>query len=397
MSSDQVLFALHPTAGWVRTASDQVLMPCHLLVPPTYRVKIALSSGVTLEILSGTRIELLRGGPKELPGVRVLYGRVEFRPLAKDKSLRVAFGDRSGVITFSDADSVAALEAHRVRVPGTNPESEPPNITADLDITAGGVSWDETIGGKRGPPLQLLPLQRLNFYAQLTSAPIPMKHIKTPAAPSISFADGKASPVIAQALQSDGPAKVGLLQLATVRPQKEVKWLALRCLGYIGQFHDMIMALNDPDRKLDWPEYIEELRAAVGRDPETAAAVRMALEKQWPQQAFDLYRMLWGYTDKDLQSGEDSKLVRALDDNDVLAVRVLGIWNLKNITGLGNQYYQPEQPPAKRQQYMRRWRERRDKNEIRLKTSEDNAPAAQPVAPPEPGGETAPLPQQPAE
>ena len=32
--------------------------------------------------------------------------------------------------------------------------------------------------------------------------------------------------------------------------------------------------------------------------------------------------MLWGYTDKDLQAGEDAKLVKALDD-DTLAVRVL--------------------------------------------------------------------------
>ena len=61
---------------------------------------------------------------------------------------------------------------------------------------------------------------------------------------------------------------------------------------------------------------LDELRAAVGRDAETAAAVRLALEQQYPQQAADLYRMLWGYTDKDLQAGEDAKLVRGLDDDE---------------------------------------------------------------------------------
>jgi hypothetical protein len=396
MSSDQVVLIFHPTAGWVRANPDQMLMPCNLLAPPTYRAKVAYSAGVSLEILSGTRVELLGGGPKGVPGVRVLYGRVVLRPLAKDKSLRVAFGDRSGVVTFADADSVVAFEAKRVRIPGSNPEGDPPNIAADLYVVTGSASWDETVGGKRGPPTQLLPLQRMNFYAQTTYPPATVKNLPAwiTGEPTDSFSDRRASPVIAQALQSDGPVKVGLLELATSRPQKEVKWLSLRCLGYIGQFHDMIMALNDPLRKLEWPawpDYIEELRSAVDRDPETAAAVRMAIEKQYPQQAAEMYRMLWGYTDKDLQAGEDSKLVRALDDNDVLAVRVLGIWNLKNITGLGNQYYQPEQPAAKRQQYMRRWKERRDKNEIRFRASEEAVPAAQPVAPPEPAEDTMPL------
>ena len=200
--------------------------------------------------------------------------------------------------------------------------------------------------------------------------------------------------MIAQELQNDVPAKVGFLQLATSKPQKEVRSLALRCLGYTGQFHDMIMVLNDPLRKLDWPDYIVELRGAVDRDAETAAAIRMALEKQFPQQAAVLFRMLWGYTDKDLQAGEDTNLVKALDDNDVLAVRVLGIWNLDNIAGLGDRYYQPEQPAAKRQQFTRRWKERRDNKEIRFTAAKEKTPAAEEktptapaAAPPEPAAE----------
>ena len=69
----------------------------------------------------------------------------------------------------------------------------------------------------------------------------------------------------------------------------------------------------------------------------------MALEKQYPQQAAELYRMLWRYTDKQLEfgddgkGGEDAKLVRALDD-DLLAVRVLSYANLKEITGKGEIY-----------------------------------------------------------
>jgi len=91
--------------------------------------------------------------------------------------------------------------------------------------------------------------------------------------------------------------------------------------------------------------------------------------------------MLWGYTDKQLEvaddgkGGEDAKLVRALDD-DLLAVRVLAIWNLKDITGGVGLYYYPEQPAARRQQPVRNWHKRLDAKEIRLATGERKVRAA---------------------
>ena len=137
----------------------------------------------------------------------------------------------------------------------------------------------------------------------------------------------------------------------------------------------MLAALNDPAHKLDWSDfYVDRLREAVGRDAESAEAVRMALETQYPQQAAELYRMLWGYSDRDLQSGEDANLVRGLDD-DTLAVRVLSYWNLKDVTGMGASY-EPAQTAARRQQPIRRWRQRLDAKEIRLKTPEEKAGAA---------------------
>ena len=118
----------------------------------------------------------------------------------------------------------------------------------------------------------------------------------------------RASAAISQSLSAERPARLGLLELMA-RPQKEVRWLSLRCLGYVGYFHDLVAALNDSAHKLDWPDYIDELRVAVARDADTAAAVRADLENQYPQQAAALYRMLWGYTDEDLSSGEDANLV----------------------------------------------------------------------------------------
>ncbi len=157
MSSDQVLLKDDPAVGgWVRVAANEMLMPQRLLVLPTYRAQVTLTVGVTLEILGGTELELLASTPQEIPGVRVLYGRVVMMPLARAGSrLRVVFGGRGGVITFPDAESVATLEVRRIHPPGTNPEIGPPHIVADLYASTGGVLWDELGGGPTEKPLRL--------------------------------------------------------------------------------------------------------------------------------------------------------------------------------------------------------------------------------------------------
>jgi len=376
MSSDQVLLKDSSNGGWTRIAANQMLFPQRLLALPTYRVKVTLTVGVTMEILGGTQIELLPSSQQELPGIRIIYGRVIMMPLAQAGSkLRIVFGDHTGIITFSNAESIAALEVRRIQAPGTNPEAEPSHMLADLYASFGGIQWTEIAAGVEGKKQLLAPQQKIQFNLDAVSEPIASKEMpRWITVDPISALDRRASVAIAAALPVDRLARLGLLELTTTRPQKEVKWLALRCLSYIGQHRDLVTALNDAARKPDWPDYIDQLREAVARDAESAAGVRLALEKQYPEQAKVLYRMLWGYSNKDLAAGEDAKLVKALDD-DTLAVRVLSFWNLKDLTGVGL-FYRPEQPAIKRQPPMLRWRQRLEAQEIRLKTAEEKADAA---------------------
>jgi hypothetical protein len=397
LSSEQVLLFNHPVNGWTRVAANQMLLPQQLLALPTYRAKVVLTAGVAVEILGGTRVELLASSPQDLPGIRVLYGRVVLMPLAKAGTrVRVVFGDHSGTLTFVDADSTAAFEVRNLHAPGTNPEETPPNVAANLFVATGTVLWEEMVKGKAEKPVRLTPPQRLEFDGPILGTPVAGR-----AAPewitvgeAIKQLDRRASAVISQMLPTDRPARVGLLELTTSRPQKEVKSLSLRCLSYVGQFRDMVAALNEQEHKPEWWDfYVPELRAAVARDSETAAAVRLSLEKQYPQQWADMYRMLFGFTNQQLEAGDDRKLVLGLKNDDVLAVRVLSYWNLKDITGRG-EIYQPEQPPARRQSSVRRWEQRLEAKEIRFPTTDEKpAPAARapatrmPQAAPMPPGE----------
>jgi hypothetical protein len=379
MSADQLLLRDEPASGgWVRVAANQMLMPRRLLALPTYRPQVTLTVGVTLEILGGTALDLLANTPPDMPGVGIRYGRVVLMPLAKAGSrLRVMFGNRSGVLTFPDAESIAALEVRHIHRPGVNPEAGPLHVVADLYASAGSVMWEEMgdAPGAKPKTLRLTAPQWVSFNAALTSEPATSKDL--PAwitMERVGMLDHRASLSLAKELPTDRLARIGLLELNASRPQKEMKWLALRCLGYVGQYRDMVAVLNDPAHRLEWLEYVDQLREAVARDAESAAAVREALEKQYPQQAALLYRMLWGYSDKDLQDGADKTLVDALD-NETLAVRVLSFRTLHDLTGLGL-FYQPEQTAAKRQQPTAHWRQRLKAGEIRLKTPEEKAGAA---------------------
>ena len=385
MTNDQALLGELPGGQWTRIGANQMLVPQSVLVLPTYRAKIAMTAGVMAEILGGSRAELLGSSPGEPPGIRLVYGRLVLMPLAKAGTmLRLAFGEHLGAITFVDTDSVVALDVRRLHAPGTSPEGTAAVVTADLYVTGGNLLW-EPAGGKGQQTLK--PSDHIVFQGKIAVPPAPVKELPPwVTAEPVGQLDRRASAAISQSLSAERPARLGLLELMG-RPQKEVRWLSLRCLGYVGYFHDLIAALNDSAHKLDWQEYIDELRAAVVRDSDTAAAVRAELENQYPPQAAALYRMLWGYTDQDLSNGEDANLVRALDD-EALAVRVLAIWNLKDITGLAGQYYRPEDTPARRQQPKRHWEERLRAHEIRVRSPDEKArPATR--------GRTAPPPRRP--
>ena len=101
----------------------------------------------------------------------------------------------------------------------------------------------------------------------------------------------------------------GLKELADDR-RSEVKRLARRRLGCLGDFGPAVAALNDADQRQYWyapsTGYVDQLREAVARGAKTGGRrPRSDREAFRPEEAAELYRMLWGYTDKNLQNGAD--------------------------------------------------------------------------------------------
>ena len=353
----EVLLKYDATAAvWQRLATEEPLVAGQqLLALPAYRPRIELTSAVTVDLLGGTRVTLLAAGPEGPAGVEVSYGRVVVKPLAQPRGrLRLVVGGCKGVLTLVEPESIAAVEVNHAHSPGVNPETESSKITCDLYVSQGAVVWDEGLGKN---PVEISSPARLSLLppakgpATIGGASVPKWIAFEPIGPL----DQRAAAVIAQSLQSNRSARLGLLELADHR-QREVRWLATRCLGYLGHFDPMVAALDDMSRRIEWLDCVDQLRLAVARSPETAAAVRQAIEKQFSDESAELYRMLWGYSDKDLSGGEDLKLVNYLE-HERLAFRFLAFWNLKDVTGLGL-FYRPELPAAKRSQSTKHWKSR---------------------------------------
>jgi len=340
---------------WRRVLPEEFLTTSQrLLALPCYRSRIDVldaTASARIELFNGTRIELLPSGPRTPLGVAVDFGRLIVKPLAQSGArLRLVAGAHDGTLTLANDESVAAVEVARVHEPGTDPEKVLSHPLTKLYVARGSATWEE--GDK--PPVQLIAPGESLLDGKAEPRPAnehPAAAAEVPkwvTANTISDYDQRAAVSVAQGVPAERSASMSLMELTEDR-KIEVKNLAARCLGYLGQFDPVMVALNDTKALGSWPDYLQELKEAIARGPETAAAIRGSLDSKFSDDAGELYRMLWGYTDKDLEGGEDAKLVKYLDHESPI-FRVLAFYNLNEITGKGY-YYSPQvEVAAKRQQ-----------------------------------------------
>jgi hypothetical protein len=363
-----VLLKLDPRAdNWQPLAIEEPVAAHQVLLAlPTTRPKVALNAPAVLEMIGGTQLHVLPGDDKSAVGVDVSFGRIVLKSRAP-AALRIAIhaGNHSGVLTLSDSESVVALEVTPLHAAGANPESERRPVASQLIVAAGDALWEE--GGQKA--LEIKSPHRVDVLGPLVEEiePVSLKEQLWIEEEPLGPLDKQALVAMSQLLPPGRSASLGLMELTEHR-RKEFRMLATRCLGYLGRFEPMLLALEDPAKKLEWFDHVDFLRQAVARNAETAAAVRRAAEKHFSDEAKSWYRMLWGYADKNLQDGDDEKLVKMLEHEN-LAFRVLAFWNLHDITGL-SLYYKPEQTPAKRQQSILHWKQRQIAGSIRTKPPE---------------------------
>ena len=323
-----------------------------LLSLPAFRPLIGLSGQAKVQLIGGTLVELLPPDAQSAGGLSIEYGQLMLKAEeAGPARLRLQVGERTGLVSFHDAESTLAIEARRQEAQGGDPETQPGPMIADLYVTSGKIGWQEDADQ---PPIELEAPVRRVWGERAAEPKVSQQFPKWVYSDTTSPLDQRGALTLERELSGGRPANLVLRELVDFK-LREVRSLAVRSLALIGDFEPLLRALDDADQKLYWDDSIEQLRAGVMRRPASAAAVRSAMERFYGAAGARLYEMLWKYG-QPLQAADSQQLIDYLD-HQALAFRVVALWNLKNAYGMTLQY-RPEDPAAKRQVAVQRWRER---------------------------------------
>ena len=354
-SSKQLLLRLNPRGAWQRVPDEAALSTGdRLLSLPAFRPRLALAGRVAVEVVDATELTLLAPVANGPFGVSIEFGRILAKAdEATGAALRVVAGERSGVCRFLDGDSIAAIDVSRSETGAGDPETQPGPWVVDLYVVSGRVVWRYDQANKE---IELKAPTRLSVSDQ------PMKVDSLQHVPpwvsgdAASPLDQRGAAVLEREIALGRAPLLGLRELSG-DPKREVRWLAVRSLSLVEDYQPLLAALDNADQARFWSDQIEQLRMAVFRGPQSAAAVRKAMEQQYGPQGAELYELLWKYRADSLQPDDVNRLVDYLGHG-ALAFRVVSFWNLKNLYGKRTLYYRPDDPAGKRLAAIQKWREK---------------------------------------
>ena len=381
MGNKTVLLRYDDRAGtWFRVEPRAAIVPGQrVLSLPEFRPKIALVSGLHLDLSGGTQV-VMGGGNNAaaagqptaseiIPSIELVYGRVVLiNPTNGDQQVRLTLGPNSGVAKLA-RNATLAVELERKHVPGQDPRQTPAPVETRLFAPDGGIVWHDAAGDKTIDKAARWTLTEAGAV-DVADDPSPPEWIDHE--PIVQLSEQRyGAPVIESTLVSNVPAETQLLELFQGSGRKEVKSLVARSSIHVGLFQPFIDALRDSEQKANWKTHIDTLRTAMALGPDSAGKVWQALvDQRGKPAAADLYEMLCGYnadqvgrTPEQTKTGSIVKLINWLED-DSLDYRVLAVQDLWEITGK-RLMPNPAGSLAERTQNVRRWRSRLEAGELK--------------------------------
>jgi len=367
-------------AGWFRVDPRAAVVPGErILALPEFRPKIALVSGVQLDLSGGTQA-VMGGGEANasakqsdadfIPTIELVYGRaVLINPTNGEKQIRLKLGPATGVAKLARNATLAA-EVERKHVAGLDPRQTAAPVEIRLFAPDGGVVWQDAAGEKTAEKASRWSLTD-SGASDLSPDPAPPEWIDHE--PIILPSEQRyGAPVIKNTLASNAPAETQLLELFQGSSRKEVKSLVARSSIYVGVYQPFVDALRDSEQKASWKTHIDTLRTAMSLNPESANKVYQALvDQRGKPAAADLYEMLCGYnadqighTPDQMKTGAVAKLINWLED-DSLDYRVLAVQDLWEITGK-RLMLNPAAKLPERTQNVKRWRSQLESGDLKV-------------------------------
>ena len=299
--------------------------------------------------------------------VQLTSGRMLVSAGNPEASVQIQLGEEKCRLQLASPDTIAAIELTHKREPGLDPLLAETHVAVRHLIAVNG-SVTAEIGGLS------IAIESGNQWSQVGGDEPSLEPLgavpdwATEVAPNADVLATTARQNL-MAMLDDAPSlEIGLRELLGFR-RSEVADLAARSLLVLGKsdvYFGGAGVFSDPKQRAYWPQHYEALLARVNSGPEAASEVQQAIKKMDAAAEVQLFRMLTGYTNEQLETGSDLQLLENLDSAD-MSVRVLAFENLRRITGVTFNYRAEHDSQARREQYMKKWRVRQRKGEIRWK------------------------------
>lgn len=378
ISEEQVLAQLDNESGsWFRLATDAPLSRGQqLLALPTYRPQILLAPNLKITFAGEAGATAFEPFSSELATLQIDYGRaLVVSADSNPAQVHLALADLEGVAGLSDPDSILAVEVVPFVPDGLDPVATPHRAAVRLVAVSGQVSWAEGTAEQTITAGESLVLGLDGSPRRDPAGPLPTWIEGTDA----SDIELRASRELRRHLALVRPLNLSLLERTEFR-QEEVRALAARCLASLDVFDPTLKALDDPAQRSYWPAHFDALRKAVNRHSEAAERVLADLQKSYGDDGRALFRLLWGFTPEQLESGADRELVRHLEHPTMIG-RVLAIENLRRITDK-TMLFNAWLPPSQEKSKIIKWQKAAEEGSIRY----PKTPPAPPKPAPAPTG-----------
>lgn len=354
-TTQQVLLRYLPDSrGWAQVAPGASLTSGDvILAPPGFQPRLLFDDGTVVELFPETVLEL--GAPtRETPLVcDIWYGRVGMRTTENAVAAEVSAGAWTADVTLS-SNSLFGIQVEPEFLAGTDPRTlDASRRRVDLFLFRGQFAFDD---GEQQPirqaPVHATAYQEGQHVSKLDSrVPDWSQYL-----PRLTSEERRATNVLLKKLPASGNIESALRELVHDRHQT-VRFMAAHWFACVGEFSPTVGLLDDPELRSIWrQELVSRLRQAGARGPRWAERVLIGLQTHHGKEASDVFRMLWGYTPEQLDSGEASRLVGFLE-HDRLAYRAVAHWNLEQITGM-SLHYEPAESPLSNRASIRRWYEK---------------------------------------
>jgi|GEM_PF-1074747 len=363
--------------------SDQVALAGEVICPPLYRGRLSLFGNMDLTMIGPAKI-MIGSTDEAVPALGLLSGRFLLNPLAasdaapvaeaadaeptmtKSNTVRIVFDGVRHDLTFADPNAVAAIEIKPFRNPGTDPEAagSTTNFIEVLSVQ-GALQWKtagtEAISISTG---EIARWAATIAVAKSASTFIPV-WIDTPK-PAPGSMENSAMDGLLSLVRANESIEMSLREAIDFR-RTEVGALAAQTLLLLGRPEVYFGAdgiLADVKQKASWEDHFKALVAAADRGSESAAIIHEAINKMDSAEAMAIYRLLWLYSNAQLEAGSDERLVASLDSPN-MTVRVLAAENLRRVTGT-TLFYKPENDTAPRRSAdIKKWETKLRKGDIR--------------------------------